>query len=511
MCLPRLVPSALALLAGLLLSGCPSSVRVESARSATDASAEADAADTQDAIPEPADVPGDLPDGDGRGDVNPEVMPPCRTDADCTDLADPDACRVGRCVDGGCVARPVPGCCRSDADCQPPVDKPCLAGICLDHACAWKPVPGCCATDAACDDGDPCTRDVCDGRNGTCAHVPDPACGGCTSDAQCADDDPCTKDRCQNGACAHVPDPACGGCTSDAQCKDGDACTVDACVGNTCLHEALPDCACHVDADCQDQNPCTVDRCKEGQCGHAQVPDCCLSPLDCSDGNACTWDLCTDNTCYSYAATEQPGCCAVDGDCPPVADPCQVAVCRADFHCAIEVAPGCCTEQVVLGATFDADAPGWALLPANKPVRWTVDPHRYASAPAALYFGNPNTLTYAIPGQPSAGTATTALVEFPANVAVRLRFALWLDVEAQPNVDRLAVRVLEAGSGTPVWTKAELAPALYRTWTDVEVDLSAWAGHAVRLQFAFDSVDALDNASEGVVIDDVDVRAPCGP
>ena len=97
------------------------------------------------------------------------------------------------------------------------------------------------------------------------------------------------------------------------------------------------------------------------------------------------------------------------------------------------------------------------------------------------------------------------------HAGARLRFALWLDVEFQPDVDRLEVRVLDGASTTVAWSKAALAQAAYRSWTGVEVDLAPWIGRTVRLQLAFDSVDALDNGGEGVVIDDVDVRAPCAP
>ena len=634
MVLPKRASAALALVAALALTGCPSSVRVETPRTTGDAVEAVDA-------PEAFDAPVDLPppsDADGWGDVRPEVAVPCDTDDDCQGLAGLDACTTPRCRSGNCATIPVPGCCLADADCVPadptchegrcprpgggcvfvdtcapcdadadcadpdpctrgscheglcryderpgccladadcadadpcttdaceqgtcgwaPVPGCCLAdadcvppdglrcreGVCLDHACAWRPVPGCCVSDAACDDGDPCTADACDG--GTCVHALLPTCGGCTDALQCDDGDPCTTDACDlgSGVCRHEDDPACGGCTDALQCDDGDPCTADFCQGGTCvyvvvpcgcatdahcddhdactvdhcadgvcLHEPLPGCACHADTDCHDQNACTKDRCLAGQCVHDAVPDCCQEPLDCSDGNPCTWDVCTDNACYSYPAAEAPGCCATAADCP-APGPCEVAVCRPDSHCDVTVAPDCCPDTVALATGFDGtDGTDWELSGQAKPVHWGLDGHRVTSAPLALYFGNPNTHTYALPGQASAGTATSPFVVLPTGVGARLRFALWLDVEFQPDVDRLEVRVLDGASTTVAWSKAALAQAAYRSWTGVEVDLAPWIGRTVRLQLAFDSVDALDNGGEGVVIDDVDVRAPCAP
>jgi hypothetical protein len=186
-------------------------------------------------------------------------------------------------------------------------------------------------------------------------------------------------------------------------------------------------------------------------------------------------------------------------------------VCRPDFHCAVEPLPTCCPDTVVLATGFDEGPSDWELSGADAPVRWSLDDHRVVSAPLALYFGNPSTHTYAIPGQAVAGTATSPFLALPPGGGARLSFDLWLDVESQPNVDRLEVRVQDGAVSAIAWEKTALAPALYRTWTPVEVDLSAWAGRVVRLQLAFDSVDALDNQGEGVVVDDVDVRAPCAP
>ena len=121
----------------------------------------------------------------------------------------------------------------------------CVAGEC-------QPAPP-----LRCDDGDPCTRDVCDPAIG-CTHPEDQCPSDCTAlpdGTRCADGSLCTRgDACMAGAC--VPGTA-------VVCDDGDACTRDSCdPGLGCVHheEAVgPPCAPDCNGAAADYTPCPGD------------------------------------------------------------------------------------------------------------------------------------------------------------------------------------------------------------------------------------------------------------
>ena len=81
------------------------------------------------------------------------------------------------------------------------------------------------------DDGNPCTRDLCDPQTGDCIHQAK------ADGTPCADDgNECTNDVCQNGTCVH-PAKADGAPCPD----DGDPCTDDVCENGECEHSHEPD------------------------------------------------------------------------------------------------------------------------------------------------------------------------------------------------------------------------------------------------------------------------------
>ena len=47
------------------------------------------------------------------------------------------------------------------------------------------------------------------------------------------------------------------------------------------------------------------------------------------------------------------------------------------------------------------------------------------------------------------------------------------------------------------------------SWQRITLDVSAWAGQSLTLQFAFDSIDGSVNAFEGVYIDEIEVSTGC--
>jgi len=119
---------------------------------------------------------------------------------------------------------------------------------------------------SVCQDGNPCTKDICDPQKG-CQFIP-------ADGAKCDDGNECTlNDKCQNNQC---------GGTQTSKCDDGDPCTVDVCQQKKgCV--SLPG---KNGTNCDDGNVCTSnDSCWEGQCMGGKAEKC-------DDGNVCTTDSC---------------------------------------------------------------------------------------------------------------------------------------------------------------------------------------------------------------------------
>ncbi len=256
----------------------------------------------------------------------------CSDASPCTD----DACDPAK----GCVHLPSAATSCDDGDlCS--VGDFCLQGLCL---------PG--SKVLGCDDGNPCTNDACDGKQGCVSKAQD---GG-----KCDDDDGCTKlDACAAGSCKGVQlscDDGSGctvdscdkdeGCQHKAQvakaCDDGNACTV----GDACISSGL--CASGQPKVCDDANPCTVDLCDPLQgCVQKEVVgskcddgnactvnekcdkgQCTGSPRDCDDGLVCSKDSCDKDAGCQYAVVAGSKCddgnactagdaCAKGGACVP--------------------------------------------------------------------------------------------------------------------------------------------------------------------------------------------------
>lgn len=83
-------------------------------------------------------------------------------------------CVEGICTTlGECAPTPVPGCCISDADCTnlaPP--NACASFICANSVCMPVQVKGCCTSIEDCSDNEPCTLDQCPQPGSLCVHCP---------------------------------------------------------------------------------------------------------------------------------------------------------------------------------------------------------------------------------------------------------------------------------------------------------------------------------------------------
>ena len=191
---------------------------------------------------------------------------------------DNNVCTNDSCLpEVGCVFTPNNNSCNDQDPCTE--NDRCVEGVCV-------------GTPKDCDDGDSCTRDVCE--SGMCRHFAEP------NGTPCDDGNECTLvDKCQSGRCVG---------SSWWDCDDSDPCTIDECVdGIGCQYTPYvcendnPCTTVHCESGvgcvytpkpgpCDDNDACTVnDRCEEGEC----IGD----PKDCGDGDPCTLDLCSNGVC----------------------------------------------------------------------------------------------------------------------------------------------------------------------------------------------------------------------
>ena len=238
----------------------------------------------------------------------------------------------GDCCSSACLFEPAATVCRLSAGVCDPAEQ-------CTGASANCPGDVLTANGTGCaDDGEVCTRDVCDGVSPLCQHpagnagTPCRVAGGaCDPGEQCDGTNPtcpadavenagtpcpsdgavCTLDACDGaGACAHPAGNAGTLCRASAGVCDvaevcdgaGVTCPADAKSTAVC-RAAIDDCdateacdglgnACPADGTqpdgngCDDADACTqTDACQSGTCIGAD-------PLDCDDGNGCTSDSC---------------------------------------------------------------------------------------------------------------------------------------------------------------------------------------------------------------------------
>ena len=373
------------------------------------------------------------------------------------------------------------------------VDNIALISTCADHACE--------ASDD-CNDGLAVTMESC--VDGLCVYEfnDEP----CDYNSDCDDDDVCTGDVCSGGYCVHAPITEC--CMEDVECDDGNACTDDSCyIGystNQCEHLWVEGC-CLTTEDCEDGNSCTVDSCTgEGEtCLNEWIDGCCNTNLDCDDDDVATYDYCTAGGCI-----HKPAGCTEPTDCAD-ADPCTDDVCQDGACYFLPVMSDSCCDGTLLSVGFDDGETGTlTLVNSHDDVKWQVSDVNANSAPYALYYGDPETANYDN-GEWNYGSILSELMFLPENAGVNLSFAAYLDVESAVFFDPFEV-ILHTDLGEiVVWDKAEVEAQ--QVWAGYDVDLSAYAGQALRVEFRFDTEDETWNTGQGVFVDDILLTTTCNP
>ncbi len=233
-------------------------------------------------------------------------------------------------------------------------------------------------------------------------------------------------------------------------------------------------------ADCNDGNACTADSCAAQKgCTYTAIAGCCLKQADCDDANACTTDTCATGNLCKHAFSSGPGC-----------------VCD----------PNLFTDDFEDGTLSPLSQSG-----SSSSVLWQVDCKDVANGgKCALYYGNPATGNFDN-GDMNNGTATLPQVTLPAGKTATLAFSTWLDVETNPDWDKVWVSVTPSGSSSPatLWSKATASNVKMEVWQNWTVDLSAYAGKTVTLKFTMNTGDSTDNGGKGVFVDDIAVTRSC--
>jgi hypothetical protein len=125
-------------------------------------------------------------------------------------------------------------------------------------------------------------------------------------------------------------------------------------------------------------------------------------------------------------------------------------------------------------------------------------------------------------GRYDTGTANGGVITSPAltlppgTLAVSLSYRYLLDVEARPSGDVAFIEVTTNGGATYAPVASKNSAGLLTNWTSGTwvpniADLSAYAGQTIKLRYRFDTIDALDNDTEGWYLDDIALFSPVFP
>ncbi|MSP90586.1 MAG: hypothetical protein EXR79_02085 [Myxococcales bacterium] len=287
------------------------------------------------------------------------------------------------------------------------------------------------------------------------------------------------------------------------------------------------------------------------------------TPVDiaqCATGTDCAGLLklqpCEQATCVAGQCKPEPkpDQCCTDADCNDQGE-CVAGKCDTGAHaCLYTPIPNCCSGKVTLLKTSLEGAPFEDVSaqesPQNGNVAWGESTTRAHSGKKALYFGNAcktydNSLNVAngckVGGAstPIQSALTTKEHALPKDKKAQLHFWLWLDTESPyadtlpkgtcatpcvagaaciqvngqsqcvPEKDVLTVSVLQGETATSVFSSLQIGKSTKGQWLHVAVDLSKWAGHSIKAQWAFATGTNLKNGYEGIYLDDLVIETNC--
>ena len=169
--------------------------------------------------------------------------------------------------------------------------------------------------------------------------------------------------------------------------------------------------------------------------------------------------------------------------------------------------PECC-EPTPASFDFEVDE-GLIISGGLDACGWNIIESPLAtSGSSLLYYGDPAAMNYDCGEQ--LGSALSPPITLAGGFGYELRFDLRMATEVSGTYDILTVyAVLEDGTKSALWTKANLPVA--ETLETKVAPLLGLAGETFQLEFEFDTVDGVVNATEGVFIDNVRVVSGCVP
>lgn len=271
-----------------------------------------------------------------------------------------------------------------------------------------------------------------------------------------------------------------------------------------------------------------------------------------TDGDGCTSDACTPYSnsvggVCAYAVAEQEtwwkSCvpCGQPDDCGT--NGCYTYACGSNL-CETDLKDSCCASYSLFPegtvppeTTYEGFETGaledWTITdPTVDNVSWQVDNQGSHEGSYALFFGDPDSGTYAAfddQGQAQAARATawsktftvtkeqyrTAMLMFWLRLSTQFDTGAEPDMEAPMDTLRLLIRRTDNESVTEVWSSAEMlgntTQGLYQL---IGVNLSSFENKEIRFGFEFDSGEgesgALQNGYGGVRIDNVALNMVCG-
>ena len=160
-----------------------------------------------------------------------------------------------------------------------------------------------------------------------------------------------------------------------------------------------------------------------------------------------------------------------------------------------------------------------AYTPTSATQGWHVRPNSPVSGQTAggLYYGADATNNFAFGA--NAGTALSPQWTVTA-AGSKIEFSFWWDTESSTTYDKFYAYLYVNGVKTNVGVattptngsivyKGMTGYTTLKTWAKVSLDVSAYVGKSVQIQFYFNSGDSVGNSGAGVYVDDLKYSAPC--
>jgi hypothetical protein len=230
------------------------------------------------------------------------------------------------------------------------------------------------------------------------------------------------------------------------------------------------------------------------------INDVCKKPLD-KDSTGCgvcdptksktSWTAVTNHcligsTCYKDQATDKTGCL------------------MCDYAKSSKAWTPVASAKTVAYDFESGKTTGWTITNSDTSVGWVVSSKRAAGGKYSLYYGDPSAGDYDTGGQ-NYGTAQLPAFTPTTGKKAGLTFSLWMDTESLSSYDVLEVYA----NTTKVWSKTTTTVSSMKTWLEISIDLSSYAGKSVTIKFKFDTKDSYSNSTEGLYIDDITIYHNC--